>query len=138
MITPQTYFALVQRHLTQPMLDAGHHKIGEFDHPEATPTSVLRSAGPCLRNTRFRLLRKRSSEPKVRELAVGYELSDIDEEKWITYHPETGELDLIDWREVLEGHADWDVWFDNHVPNEEELERRLVVLSHALRRAADG
>lgn len=141
MITPQEFFALVERHLTRPMLDAGHFKIGEFDHPEANPNRVLTSAGSWwLRKTRVStLLRKRSREPKVRELAVGYELSTSDEEKWIRYYPDTGELDLIAWRDTLEGHADWDVWFDTLVPNEEELERRLLVLSTAFRtgKAAD-
>lgn len=140
MITPQKFFALVERHLTQPMLDAGHVKIGEFDHAEATPNSVLTSAGPWwLRRMRVSTLRrKRSSEPKVRELAVGYELSTSDEEQWIRYYPETGKLDLIAWRDTLAGHADWDVWFDTLVPEEEELERRLLVLSTALRNGKGG
>lgn len=117
------------------MLDAGYAKIGEFDQVGAGPTSGLLVAGAAWRRkTRvIRRLREPRSGRRVRVLQVGYEADVGDEEKWLTFYPDSGELDVISWRDTLEGHADWDVWHDRLVSDDKELERRLVALGSALR-----
>ena len=77
-------------------------------------------------------LRKQRGAPKVAALEVGYE-GGVDDEHWLSYYPETRELNLASWRETLDGHADWDVWHERVVQDEAELERRLVVLGAAIR-----
>jgi hypothetical protein len=138
--SPQDFFALVELHLARPMLDAGYAKIGEFDGERVNPNSRLLSAGSrWRRRTRFvdRLCKRRRG-PKVRVLQVGYEELVGDDEKWLDYYPGIGELDLIRWRDILDGHADWNVFHDRLVPDDGELERRLVVLSSALRKRQSG
>ncbi|CAN5307946.1 hypothetical protein BH09ACT12_BH09ACT12_34730 [soil metagenome] len=139
MITSQDFFALVVRHLTVAMLEAHYVKIGEYAETRSSPTSGLLSSGHAWpRRSRFSSwLRKHRGEPKVAALEVGYEGSFDGDEQWIRYYPETCELDLGDWRDTLDGHADWDVWHDRLVQDKAELERRLMVLGAAIRGQRD-
>jgi hypothetical protein len=143
--SPEAFFTLVDRHVTGPMAAADYAKIGEYDEvtdaARAVPLVAARSqwlaAKPWFRNSRLPfLLSRRPKGPKERVLRVGYEGFDEDgedDEKWLDYFPGTEELDLVCWREELDGRADWDVWNDRAVPNTEELERRLRVVRAAMR-----
>ncbi|MBC7631032.1 hypothetical protein [Aeromicrobium sp.] len=135
MITSQDFFALVERHLTAAMLEAHYVKIGQYDVMRSSPTSELLSSGHAgpRRSRVSSWLQKHRGAPKVAALEVGYEGSSNGDEDWILYYPETRELDLTSWRDTLDGHADWDVWHDRLVQDKAELERRLVVLSAAIR-----
>lgn len=134
-VTAQDFFTLVDRHLTTPMLEAHYVKIGEYDVVRSSPAAGLLSsgrAGPG-RSRVSSWLQERRRGPEVAAFEVGFERSSDGDEEWICYYPGTRELDLISWRDVLGGHADWDVWHDRMVPDEAELERRLVVLCAAIR-----
>jgi len=140
--SPDAFFALVECHVTPPMLDAGYTEIGEYDEvTDGREQGPLVAGGPRW----FAPWRRVSGSfplpsPRVggsggRVLQVGYEGYDeegVDDERWVRYHPERRELDLTDWREELEGHADWDLWADSDVPTDEELERRVRLLGVAI------
>jgi hypothetical protein len=136
--SPEAFFALVERHVTPPMLDAGYTRIGEFDQ-----VADGREQGPLLAVRRRWLtpgrwfsgsFPLRAAGPRGRELVVGYEGYDEegDDERWVRYRPDCHELDLTDWRGELLGRADRGPWVDRDVPTTEELERRLRVLGDAI------
>jgi hypothetical protein len=148
--SPETFFALVDRHVTGPMAAAGYAKIAEYDDVTDAARSVALVAPrwqwlatrPWFTNSRLPfLLHRRPKGPKERVLSVGYEGSDDDgedDERWLEYFPATDELDLGSWSTELAGVADWDVRSDRAVVTTEELERRLRVVAAAMGGRAGG
>src|SRR4051794_37882005 len=143
--SPEAFFGLVDRHVTEPMLAAGYAKIGEYDQmsnaARGVPLVALRwrwlAAQEWFRSSRLPFLLSRGPKgPKEHVLRVGYEGLDADgedDERWLDYFPGTEELVVTDWRCELEAHADRDVCNDSAVPTTEELARRLRVVEAAMR-----
>jgi hypothetical protein len=135
------FFALVDRHLTQPMASAGYAKIGDYeevtDSSRLTPLQASRRTGPAFQRwyQRFvlpRLHTRRSQGRMEQVLTVGYEGEGEDDEKWLRFYPDTSELDVQDWREALSEYADWDVTNNLRVSTAGELEHRLHALGLAI------
>ena len=147
MTSSEAFFALVRRHVTGPMNHADYAEIGEYDEVTdgARGVPLVAPHWPWLGSSRWFASRRspfssarNQKRPKERALRVGYEGSTEDgddDEKWISYFPDTRELDVRDWSEELRPLADWDVWTDQAVPTTEDLERRLRVLGTAIGRA---
>lgn len=143
MTSSEEFFALVRRHVTGPMTDAGYAEIGEYDEVSNAARGVPLVAprrswlGSSRSSGRWRHPSSWARGTKERALRVGYEGSNEngdDDEKWVSYFPDTGELDVKDWSDELLPLADWDVWTEQAVPSPEDLERRLRVLGAAIGR----
>lgn len=141
MIPPEEFFALVDRHLTPPMADAGYTKIGDFDQVTvgARPTPLRavrpRRLAPRRWHRLFALPRLRGPRGRgaaEHVLTVGYEGDGDDDERWLRYYPDTSELDVRDWREAQTGRADWDITGNLQVSSASELEHRLQALGRAI------
>lgn len=106
-LTDADFFELVDRYATAPMEARGYRRIGRYDefNGSSRGTALQRRRISRLLPRRYRITgfrARRATGPVEHVLNVGYEPpADLDEEQWVRGFPDSGELDVSDWANML-------------------------------------